>query len=76
MTLQHNIKAVIRKGENNFVAECLEIAVVTQGSTLDETVANLQEAIGLHLEGEDIADFGLALDPRVLMTFEVELVNA
>ena len=76
MTLQHNIKAVIRKGENNFVAECLEIAVVTQGSTLDETVANLQEALGLHLEGEDIADFGLALDPRVLMTFEVELVNA
>ena len=76
MTLQHNIKAVIRKGENNFVAECLEIAVVTQGSTLDETVANLQEAVGLHLEGEDLADFGLAPDPRILLTFEVELVNA
>lgn len=76
MTLQHNIKAVIRKGENNFAAECLEIAVVTQGSTLDGTVANLQEAVGLHLEGEDLADLGLALDPRILMTFEVELVNA
>ena len=58
------------------MAECLEIAVVTQGSTLDETVANLQEAVGLHLEGEDLANFGLALDLRILMTFEVELVNA
>ena len=58
------------------MAECLQIAVVTQGSTLDETVANLQEAVGLHLEGDDLADFGLALDPRILMTFEVELVNA
>ena len=76
MTLQHNIKAVIRKGENNFVAECLQIAVVTQGSTLDETVASLQEAVGSHLEWEDLADLGLALDSRILMTFEVGLVNA
>ncbi len=76
MTLQHNIKAVIRRGEHDFVAECLEIAVVTQGSTLDETVANLQEAVSLHLEGEDLADLGLAPDPRILLTFEVELVNA
>ena len=76
ITPQHNIKAVIRPGEKNFVAECLEIAVITQGSTLDETVANLQEAVALHLEGEDLADFGLAPDPRILLTFEVELVNA
>ena len=59
-SLQHTIKAVIRPGEEHgYVAECVEIAVVTQGATLDETVANLREAVQLHLEGEDLADFGL-----------------
>ncbi len=46
--LWHNaIKAFITKGEEYYVAECLEIAVVTQGKTLDETVENLREAVGL-----------------------------
>lgn len=61
--LQHNIKAFIRKGENQYVAECLEIAVVTQGSTLVETIANLREAVALHLDNENLAEFGLAPNP-------------
>jgi len=40
----------VHKGENYYFAECLEIAVVTQGKTLDETLSNLQEAVALHLE--------------------------
>ena len=39
--LQHTIKAFIRKGREYYVAQCFEIAVVTQGKSLDETVANL-----------------------------------
>ena len=31
MSLQHTIKAIIRRGERLYVAECVEIAVVTQG---------------------------------------------
>ena len=50
----------------------MEIGVVTQGKTLDETVANLQEAVALYLEGEDPAEFGLAPDPTLLVTLEVE----
>ena len=60
MTLQRTIKAFVRKGEKQYVAECVDIAVVTQGTTLDETLANLQEAIALHLEGEDLSELGLA----------------
>jgi len=70
--LQHTIKAFIRKGETHYVAECLEISVVTQGKTLDETIKNLQEAVALHLEGEDPADFGLAPNPTLLITMELE----
>jgi predicted RNase H-like HicB family nuclease len=51
------VTAIIRPGEESgFVAECLEIAVVTQGRTLDETVRNLQEAIALHLEAEKASE--------------------
>ena len=51
--MHRSIKAFIYEGDNYYVAECHEIAVVTQGKTLDETIANLKEAVALHLEGED-----------------------
>lgn len=73
-SLQHTIKAVIRRGESNYVAECVEIAVVTQGSTINETLKNLQEAVSLHLEGEDLAELGLAPNPSILVTMELELL--
>jgi predicted RNase H-like HicB family nuclease len=76
MALQHTVKAVIRKGDTQFVAECLEIAVVTQGKTLDETLANLQEAVTLHLEGENLEELGLAPNPTILVSMELELAHA
>ena len=76
MVLQHTIKAVVRRGESHYVAECLEVAVVTQGETLDETLANLREAVELHLEGEDLEALGLAPNPSVLVTMELDLVRA
>ena len=70
--LQHTIKAFIRKGRDYYVAECFEIAVVTQGKTLDETVANLREAVMLHLEGEDPRELGLTPFPTLLISMELE----
>lgn len=73
MTLQHTIKVVIRPGEQSgYVAECLEIPVVTQGKTLDEVTRNLREAVELHLAGENLAEMGLAASPTILVTFEME----
>ena len=71
-SFQHTIKAFVRKGEDYYVAECLEIAVVTQGKTLDETIANLKEAVALHLENEDLSEFGLTPNPTLLVTMELE----
>lgn len=70
--LQHTIKAVLRKGEKYYVIECLEIAVVSQGRTIDEAIDNLREAVALHLEGEDLTAMGLAPDPTILLTMELE----
>lgn len=70
--LQRTIKVYIRKGDEYYIAECLEIGVVTQGKTLDETLANLQEAVALHLDGEDLTEMGLASNPTLLITMELE----
>ena len=61
MVQRYTIQAVIYPGDTSgYVAECLNLAVVTQGQTLDETVQNLREALLLHLAGEDLAAMGLA----------------
>ncbi len=76
MQLQRTIKAVVRKGERYYVAECVEVPVVTQGETLDELLKNLREAVTLHLEGEDPAAYGLVPNPTILVTMELEPVHA
>lgn len=76
MQLQHTIKAVVHHGEEQYVAECVEIPVVTQGKTLDELIANLQEAVALHLDGEDLRELGLAPHPSLLVTLECEPIHA
>jgi predicted RNase H-like HicB family nuclease len=52
--VQRTSNAVIRRGDDSgYVAECLELPVVTQGATLDEVATNLNEAVSLHLSGEE-----------------------
>ena len=71
--LQQNIHAIIRPGdERGYIAECLEISVITQGQTLDEISQNLVEAVSLHLEGEDPNKFGLVAKPSLVVTFELQ----
>lgn len=56
----YTIKAHIHQGEQSgFVAECVELPIVTQGQTLDEVTTNLCEAICLHLEYENLATLQL-----------------
>lgn len=69
------IQARIYQGEKYYVAECLDLPVVTQGKTLDEVSENLKEAIALHLEGEDLAELDLDSEPSVLVSFELEAVT-
>ncbi len=69
-SLQHTIKAFIRKGESYYIAECLELAVVTQGKTLDETVGNLRKAVSLHLEAK-ICRTRFGPNPTLIITMEV-----
>ena len=66
--MRSTIKAYISPGDTHYMAECLEIGVVTQGKTVDETIANLKEAVALFLEGEDPSDYDLVASPSLLIT--------
>jgi predicted RNase H-like HicB family nuclease len=68
------IQVRIFRGERQYVAECLDLPVVTEAPTLDELAVNIQEAISLHLEGEDLSELGLAKDPTILATLELDAV--
>ena len=72
--MKRTIQVRISRGDRQFVAECLDLPVVTQAPTLDELAANIREAIGLHLEGEDLTALGFAANPTILATMELEAV--
>ena len=44
------LTAVIHKEEDMCVAECPEVGTVSQGKTIEESLANLKEATELYLE--------------------------
>ena len=71
---RRTIQVRIFRGERKYVAECMDLPVVTEGETLDEVTANVREAIALHLEDEDLAELGLADDPTIVAMMELDAV--
>jgi predicted RNase H-like HicB family nuclease len=68
--LLDQIHATISLGEDSgYIAECREIAVMTQGQTLDEITLNLREAVELYLEDEDPIALGFTPKPSLVITF-------
>jgi predicted RNase H-like HicB family nuclease len=70
------IQVKIYKGEKYYVAECVDLPVVTQGKTLDEAAENIREAIDLHLEGENLKDWDIFPDFSILANLELESAHA
>lgn len=61
----------IVKGKKYYVAQGVDVPIVTQAKTLDELTKNIQEATDLYFEGEDTKEFGFAPSPSVLVNFEL-----
>ena len=71
LAMKRIIQVKIYKGQKYYVAECLDLPVVSQGKTLDEVVANIKEAIDLHLEGEDLRELDILPDFSILINLEI-----
>ena len=50
MTVERNFTAVVWQEDDWFVAQCLEVDVASQGTTENEALTNLREALELHFE--------------------------
>jgi len=70
------IQVKIYKGEKYYVAECVDLPVVSQGKTLDEAAKNIREAIELHLGGENPEEWDISPDFSILANFELEPIHA
>lgn len=62
--------------EGGYVAECVNLPVVTQGATIDETVKNMQEALALHLDGESLDNLELSPNAPLIVSMELEPIHA
>ena len=64
------IHVAVSESEGWYVAECLEVAVVTPGQSLDETMSNLRNALELHLDDEDLARTALSRAALLVVNYE------
>ncbi len=65
MTIK-TLTAVLHKEDDMYVAECPEVGTVSQGYSIEESLANLKEATELYLEGFPIPK----IDKVLMTTFE------
>jgi len=63
----HTFSAVLHLEKDLYVAECPEVGTVSQGSTIEEAIANLKEATELYLEEFPTKE----TSHPILTTFEV-----
>jgi predicted RNase H-like HicB family nuclease len=59
--MRRTIQVRFFRGDKKYVAECLDLPVVTEANTLDELASNIREAIALH-------------DAPILATMELDAV--
>jgi predicted RNase H-like HicB family nuclease len=68
----HTFTAILFWEEDVYVAECPEVGTASQGETIEEALANLQEATELYLEEFPVP----SIARRLITTFEVARAQA
>jgi predicted RNase H-like HicB family nuclease len=71
---RRTIQVRIFRGETKYLVDCMDLPVVTEGETLDETVATIRDAIALHLDGEDLGELGICNGPAIVATMELNTI--
>ena len=74
--VKRTIQFHIYKGDKKYVAEGVDLPVVTEAMTLDELATNIQEAVALHLEGEKLSDWNLEKGSAILANVELTAAHA
>jgi predicted RNase H-like HicB family nuclease len=72
--MKQNVRVLIYPEDDGYCVLCHDLHAYTQGDTLQEALANMNEAIALAMEGENLAELGFSDDPSLLV--EIELGSA
>lgn len=65
------IQISVSKSGKYYVAEGMDLPVITQAKTLDELTKNIKEVIELYLEGEDLTELDISPSPSILLNYEL-----
>ena len=73
--MKNIIQAKIYKGIEQYVAECIDLPIVTQGKTLDEVTDNLKEALEL-FEDESVylEESQISKHPSFLINYDLGML--
>ena len=67
-TKTRTFTAILHWEEDVYVAECPDVGTASQGETIEEAIANLQEATELYLEEFSLPEIAFR---HLLTTFEI-----
>ncbi len=65
------IQFSLSKGKKYYVAQSVELPIVTQAKTLDKLIKNIKEALHLFLKDADLQEIGIAKKPSIMVNFEI-----
>ena len=60
--MERNLKYIVFEEDGAFIARCLDVEVTSEGDTMEEATANLQEALGLYFEDSVVSQADLNLE--------------
>lgn len=66
--MTRTLTATIWREEGGYVSLCPELDITSQGDTVEEARANLQEAVDLFFETADASEVAERLKPEVYVT--------
>ena len=66
--MTRTLTANIWREEDGYVSHCPELDIASQGDTVEEARANLQEAVDLFFEAADSAEVAERLKPEMYVT--------
>jgi len=72
MSMKGIIQFTISREDGVYVAEGINVSIVTDGKTFEELTRNIREAVSLYFEGEDPVSLGFVKFPSILTNFELQ----
>ena len=73
--MKNIVQFQITQEDGYFIAEGVNVAIVTEATTLDELAKNIKDAVALYFEGEDPIALGFGGIPSVLANVEVSALT-